>query len=271
MSDINVQDEPNIAVEDEGYEVVATEEADDQADLKSAELEAQNAELHKQLEALKASQNEPAPAGDQFGELANAIRELQGPKKDGVSEPQTDYNKIIENVRKDFYTDPTKSVLSLLQPVAQEIQSNADKQIQAQSKQISKLTALNTPGDKDLMVKYSSEVEELVGSLPPSERVYQEALQRVKLNHLDDLVNERAQALTQQTIDAAEANVAQSMPNRGPQDLSTMPRKGKVKVQITRQKITELQKWGMIKGYDWNDPADQSFIIEYAKDKGWIA
>jgi hypothetical protein len=281
MSDIEVTTEavadPDIPVEGEGFEVVVGPESDPED--KTAELEAKNNELAAQLEALKAAQQTAVPATDGFSELAAEIRKIGTPVQAAPEAPQgTDYETLLKEVGQDFYKDPAMNVARIVGPAVNDVKMAAQAQIDQQAMQISKLTVLNTPGDKDLYVKYKDEAEELAAKSANKAQAYQDAMKQVKANHMDELIAAQVEEKLNEAISAAEgkATGATSTPSAPlPVDVSTMPRKpAKVTTRITPQQWSKIAEWSLIKGYDLGTPenpgSEQAWVINYMKSKGVI-
>ncbi|MBW2637906.1 MAG: hypothetical protein JRC86_10370 [Deltaproteobacteria bacterium] len=276
MSDIANQ-VPDIPVEDEQFAVEIIDENAPAPD-PTVELEARNAELQAQLAQL---QSAPVPAADEgFAALAAELRKMQAPQSEAPPEPGVDYNAVIEKSKKDFYGNPTESVLNLVTPVVQEMQNQADQRAAAQDMQISKLTVLSTPGDKEMYTKYATDVEEAVAKLPPSATAYQTALKQVEMFHSKDIIAEQvaeqvAAAIAQATT-AAQA-VVQPAPRQAPRPMSlaSMPQTAPPPANnnsLTSGQWRDIQQQALVKGFDLgtekNLTADGVWAIEYYKKNG---
>lgn len=255
MADNVVPEVPDVPVPDEGFSVALVDEIPGPED-KTTELEAKIAELEAQNAALAQAPPPESPADAGFAALAAELKSLKTPTP--VTEPDQsgpDYNEVIKDTSKNFYNDPTKSVLNLMTPVVQQLKQENDKRANSQAMQISKLTVLSTPGDKEFYVKYQAEVDSIAGSLPPSESAYQEALAKAKVLHVDDIVNEQVEArvnaaLEQATVQA-QASVAQTQ-RQAPTTLSTIPTKAPAqsKPSLTKLQWQDLQRQALVKGFD---------------------
>ena len=285
MSDVAAPEVPEVNVEEDAYKVeIVEEEGGSEVDA-AAELEAKNAELQAQLEELK-RQQESIETNKGFEALAEELKNLKAPAPapEVPQDPAKDFNAIIEETSKTFYNDPTKSVLNLLTPVVTQLQTEAEKKAAAQDMQISKLTVLATPGDKDLYAKYSEDVESIVKTLPPSATAYQEALKKVQILHQDEIIEEKVQAKVQEALQQA-TNQAQAAVQAGttvtgqvgqaPISLAGMPKTAAPKAKsnaLTAAQWNDLKQQAMIKGFDIGDPnsltADGVWAIERYKKNG---
>lgn len=272
MSDAANLEVPEVVVEDESYSVEIVDETQEVD--KTAALEAEIAEL-KAAQAVA-----PAPAAPQtdegFAALAQEIRKLQPAPVQATPEPGVDYNSVVAGVRKDFYGDPTDSVLTLLNPIATGLKEEQDSKFAKQAVQISKLTVLATDEDKGLYVKYKDDVEAIAATLPPSENTYQEALQHIRLKYAKDLVQEQVDAALAQAISAAEANVTPGVTaqRQAPVTLATTPAKPTPTQNrsLNAAQWQDLQQQALIKGFDLGNAnsltADGVWAIERYKQNG---
>ncbi len=257
-------------IEEEGYELIVDEGEESENADPTLELEARNTELQAQIDALK-SQNTAPTADVGFAALADELKKIGGKPTEATAplEKGPDFNEIIKESRDSFYKDPMSAVLNVLQPALVEVKADSDAKISKQALQISKLTLLNTPGDRELYAKYKDEIEEKVSLLPPSEETYQKILREVKTDHLDDLIAEKAAELNAQVIEKAEAAVSQQA--GVPTDLSSLPKKpAKMQVRIPAAKVKQMEQWALVKGYDWNSIEDRDWVIKYWKEQGAI-
>lgn len=272
MSDVvipAVEENPDIPVENEGFELVVGE-GDAPIEDKSAELEVENARLKAQLEAAQAAPVAPADTG--FADLAAEIRRMNPPVE---TAPQgTDYNAFLKEKGAEFYKDPAMTSAAISAQVAQDTMSPLQATINTQAMQISKLTMLQTPNDATLYGKYAAEVEEAATNAKNKGAAYQEAMKSVRANHMDELIQEGIQAGLNQAVQQAEANVPKAS-SPLPSDLSTMPRKAaQAPTRITNKTWDAISKWSVIKGYEIGTPQapgpDMAWVVDYMKGKGVI-
>lgn len=242
---------PDVQVPEESFKVAIVDEVVP-ADA-TAELEAKNAELEARIAELSAAPPAPAPAVEAhnpgFSELAAELRKMQEPKE---APKPVDYNQIIEETSKNFYGDPTKSVLNLLTPVVQELKTESDAKLNTQAKQISKLTVLAQEEEKNLYVKYKDDVEQITSTLPPSENVYQQALDQVRIKYSKQIVDEAVAARLAEVTEAAERQAVASAPRQAPVTLATTPAKAPAPASpsLTANQWADLQRQALVKGFE---------------------
>lgn len=240
------EENPEVTVEGEDFSLEIVDEIADEVD-KTAELEVEIAALKaKNEELMSAPPVNTEEVG--FAALAEELKKMQKPEAPVAQNPGVDYTKVVEDTAKNFYADPTKSVLNLLTPVVTQMQTESDAKLNDQAMQISQLTVLSTPGDKELYIKYKAEVDEVAGGLPPSAQVYQKALSQVKTAHVDDLVNERVQEALKKATEQAEISVRQNAPI----SLATSPAKAErtKNYSMTTAQWETMQHQAMVKGFE---------------------
>lgn len=262
-------------VEDDSFnlEVVDTTEIPEK-DQAYIDLETKLAEQTAELERLKAVPPQ-APTDPGLRELAEAIK-ASTLKKDEPKKPQAqvDLAKLIEEKNAEFYKNPGQSVYELITPVLQQMKAETSQEVLSLKVANSKLSALSSDDNKLLYGKYSDEVEQIAKTLPQDANVYQNALNQVKMNHFQELVQEQAQTLAQSLIteqtqkveeEAKQMASGASFTNAGA-PATPKPRK----VQITPAQKQAIDNWMLTKGYTVGDPGDTEFAVNYFKTKGWI-
>lgn len=272
MSDVVIatnNENPDIAVEDEGFALVVGD-GDAHVEDKSAELEVENAKLRAQIEAANAS---PAPDAG-FAALAEEIRKIQPPAPEPQAPAGTDYNSFLKEKGADFYKDPAMTSAAISAQISQDTIAPVQAVVDTQALQISKLTVLNTPGDKELFIKYKDETEALAVSMTDKSTAYQEALNQVRVRHQAEIIDEAVNARLAEAVTQAETAVGKpSAPL--PVDVSAMPRKpAKVNYQIPTKDWQAIGQWCLIKGYDLGTPeapgVDQEWVLRHMRTKGVI-
>lgn len=271
MSDAANMEVPDIQVEDENFSLEIVDETQP-VDNTSA-LEAEIAEL----KAAQAVPVQAAPQTDEgFAALAQEIRKLQPAPVAAAPAPGVDYTQVVAGVKKDFYGDPTESVLTLLNPIATGLKEDQDARFAKQALQISKLTVLSTDEDKNLYMKYKEDADAIAATLPPSENTYQQALDHVRLKYSKDLVQEGVDAALAQAVATAEANVTVQQPvhRQAPVTLaSTAPKPAPTQNRsLNAAQWQDLQQQALIKGFDLGNAssltADGVWAIERYKQNG---
>ena len=267
---VNTVENPEIAVEDEGFALVVGEGDESEGD-KTAELEAQNAELQAKLTAATAV---PVVPNDGFAELAAEIRKI-APAPAAPAVPQeTNYEEFLKQKGVDFYKDPALTSAAIAAQIVQDSLSPAQAQIEVQAAQISKLTLLNTPGESELYIRYKDEIEAFALESKSKGTSYQDAMKVVKANHIDDLIADQVTAKLAEATKQAEVNAAQGSAPL-PLDVSSMARKPAAKqIRISQQQWNTMEKWSLIKGFDLGTTkspgTDQSFVIDHMRKLGVI-
>lgn len=237
------------------------------------DLQSKMAELQAENEKLRTA---PAVAPDPgLSQLAEILKQMQQPKvEEKPKGPQLDIKKLMEEKNADFYKNPSQSVYELITPVLQQMKTETESEVTTLKVMNSKLSALSIDENKQIYGRYSEEIEEIAKTLPPSTNVYQTAINQVKMNHIQDIVEERAKALAEvslseqvrQAEEAAKASVSQPT-------ITSAGLLGQAKpttAQVTPGQKAQMEAWMLTKGYNKNDPADVSFTYNYFKSKGVI-
>ena len=261
-------------IEDPGeFTLEVTDEIQDK-DEEKLKLEAEVAELKAALEK-KTPEAEAKP--DTAALIAEELKRLASQKEEVKPEetkPQVDFKALMEEVDKNFYNSPSQSIVSMITPIVETVDKKYSSVFTQQSLNIAKLKVMSDDSLKNDYVKYRDEVEAIVKSSPPSETVYEEAVKRVKANHLDDIIAEQVSAKIAELTAQAEKNLGvQATPAPAPQFTNaTQVAQAQKKnvVRITPQQKQAAERWALTKGYDWNDPADREWVVKYLKDKGAI-
>jgi len=281
MADVILEgnQEPIPVFEDEEFKVeIIDEESPDEKDeatlaleAKIAEMEATQAEYKAQIESLSTKSTGDAPA---LSALAEQLKKLSTPEAPKAPEVQTDFKALFESVDKNFYTSPSKSVVDVVTPIMKSMDKKYSDVAIQQAVNISKLTVLADDTQKGDYIKYKDEVEKIVAASPPSEKVYSEALKTVRAAHFDDILAEKVAAQVAEITEKAEAAAAQAstpaVPNTFTNATQVQQARAKNTMKITAGQQLVASKWAMTKGYDWNDPEEKKWVLNYLKTNGVI-
>ncbi len=261
-------EEFTLEVVEEGATETQTDEEKLALEAKIAEMEAENAKYKAQMDEL----SKASPPRESVSAIAEELRKLAQPAPAKPEETQTDFKKLFEDVDKNFYTSPSKSVVDVVTPIVQSMDKKYTDVIAKQALNISKLTVLYDESSKGDYIKYKDEVESIVSSLPPSESVYAEALKTVRANHFDDILAEKVQAQVEAMAQKAEQNVQQQQAATPQFTNAAQVQQARAKnvMRITPNQEAAARKWAMIKGYDWSDPAEKEWVLKYLKGNGSI-
>lgn len=280
MADIVLETEGEVipAFEDEEFKVeIVDEEATTEKDeatlaleAKIAEMEAAQAEYKAQIESLSTK----APGADQgLSALAEQLKQMSAPAAPKAPEVQTDFKALFETVDKNFYNSPSKSVVDVVTPIMQSMDKKYSEVAAQQAINISKLTVLADDSQKSDYIKYKDEVEKIVSASPPSESVYGDALKSVRALHFEDILAEKVAAQVAEITDKAEAAAQASVPTT-PSTFTNATQvqqaRAKNTMRITAGQQLVASKWAMTKGYDWNDPEEKKWVLNYLKTNGVI-
>lgn len=268
--------------EEEEFEIAVADENEtqvDEATLKLQEeiqnLTKQNEELQKKFQTTTAEQT----SASQLEKLAEVLqKQNSAPPESEVREPnfQEQYNKIVENVQKNYHSDPVKSVIDLTAPLFGQMEQKMNSAVSEQQKLTSKLLAMQSQ-DKSIMDSYGQEVEQLVQSLPPSNSVYQDAIARVKANHFDELLQAQVNAKLEEAIAQAGGQATVENPaeieQKAPFTLANKPQAPasqmqKQRISITRQEEAFLKNYANNHMLDWNNPVHKATLVKKYKEGG---
>lgn len=241
-------------------------------EVKLAEMEAQNAAYAEQLTKLQGTGKET----DIASALAAELKKIQTPQVTSAPpvKEEIDYNKLFETVDKNFYTSPSKGVVDVVVPLMEQMDKKYSGALSTQAITISKLTMLGDPSGQMDYVKYKEEVDKLVKDSPPSEQVYSNALKMVRANHFEEIMAEKVALQLKEITDKAEAAVTAPPAGVAPGFTNaTQVQAAHAKKnagRITAGQLATASKWAMQKGYDWNDPEDQEWVVKFLKSEGAI-
>lgn len=262
-------DEPQVpAVENEEFSVEVVNEGTEQ-DAEKLALEAKIAELEQQTVAL--TQAQPV---DQTAALVEALSALRQPTpspplpESNAGAPQIDLKSLMVEANKEYFADPAQSTLKLVAPLLEQVQAQNKADSDSKSVKISMLTAMNDPGSKDIFTKYKDEIEATVAAdASPDADVYQRAIGKVKSNHFDDILQEKAEALVAEALAKAQGTVAKTPPFS---NATIPPAGGSVDARvISKAKVTAAQD-KRIKQIALEKGLSYEKVYTYFKDKGQI-
>jgi len=148
--------------------------------------------------AKKASEAGNLGAGfDRFAERLEQVIQRPVPQAPAPPAPGESFEEFKARVEKNFIEKPFESIEQVVQRSAGPAFAALGSTIAKQSKTIARLTA----DDPSFFQKYEAEIDEYVGQMDPRERVdpmaYQKAYDLVKVRHLDEIIERRAQAKAQ--------------------------------------------------------------------------
>ena len=268
MENEEIQEEPKI---EEDFKLEVVDEVPEK-DEKTLELEAKVAEMEAREQALR-EKLEQKDSADPAVILAQELKKLAGLKEEQAGEKRpeetpVDFKAIMDNVDKNFYSSPSKAIIDMVTPIVESVDKKYSSVYAQQAANIAKLKVLADDSLKNDYVKYKDEVEAIVKTSPPSETVYEEAVKKVKANHLDDIIAEQVAAKIAEITAQAEANVqVQQAPQFTNATQVQQAAKANV-VKITPAQQIRAKTWALTKGYDWNDPGDREWVVKYLKGQG---
>ena len=260
------EEEFKVEVIDENEEV--KDEATLALEAKIAEMEAEQARYKEEIEKLSTKTTQE----DSLASLAAQLKAMASPpmEKPKNDEPQVDFKTLFEEVDKNFYNSPSKAVVDVVTPIVQSMDKKYNDIIASQALNISKLAVLSDETLKGDYLKYKDEVEQIVSASPPSEKVYREALLKVRASHFDEILNEKLEAKMNEVLKKAEEQQAPQAPQSFTNATMVQQARPTNTVRITAGQQAVAKKWAMNKGYDWNDPSDKAWVLKYLKNNGVI-
>ncbi len=244
-------------------------EGSSEPDDKHLALEAKIEELTAKLEAKA----EPAPAqpSGETAMMAQILAEMQkqnAPKEEAA--PSVNLEELAKKIDGNFFNNPSKSVYELITPVIQQLQEQQGAVISKQASQIERLTAQSDPASKDVLEKYSAEVDALTKG--DSKVSYTEAIGKVRLAHLDEIVADKAAALLEakmaelqtsaQPAPFTNASLPPSTARPEPEEPGT--------IRVTKSEAAKLRQFALSKALDFDDEDQQEYIYDKAKAMGVI-
>lgn len=277
--EVKVEEEQIITpqVEDDEFNYVVTDEEEKPVDEEKLKIQTELAEAQAEIDKLRQmsqSANIENTSQKQMEELANVIKNsMQSaiPSPPQVN-PQEDYLKKVEEIRKDWHSDPAGNVLKLIEPLMQQMQGSVNSRVNTMAMSTSKTLAVSG-ADAGIYSKYSDEVEAIASSLPPSETVYQDAIKQVKANHLDDIIAEK---VAEQLAGKVTENklTPDQVAQRADTTLSGAPQVGNAQVaaeqksRITKAEEAKLQQYALQKGIPWHVEKYRNLIVKNYKNGG---
>lgn len=259
---------PELGTEEFNIVVEDTPQKDDA----TLALEAKIAEMEAERQAWQTQ-----PQGDGgMSQLAEQLAKMNQPSAPPTDTVETiDPQALVEQVNKGFYDNPAMGVMQLLDPIVKNMQKQNESANSKRDLQISKLSVLADETTKGTYGKYQDEIETIVGSMPASETVYREAINKVQMLHMDDIVAERVEAAVAKATEAAMAQVApvaKAPPFTNATGVQTKPPANVSANETVKSQadLTMVKNWMMAKGYTYSDDGDRNFAIGYMREKGVI-
>jgi hypothetical protein len=210
-ADVAVEEEEAILDTDFDIEIVDPSELDDTKPQALIDAEARLAALEAEKEALRGSQAQQEAiqatmesVKQMQQQLAGGIRIDSGQKEQPV---QFDFEGLKKEFNQNIFKDPAEQVTKFMTPFLQELNQKVESVNSVAARNASKSEMLLNDESRGFYTKYKDEVDALVADMPNSPDVYQQALSKVKTDHMDDIIAEKV---------AEQLAKAQVTPNKPP-------------------------------------------------------
>lgn len=194
------------------------------------------AEIQKQADAVSAMNASISALGDKLGQ----------PKAPSVpSAPQMtqeDLNKKLAEIRDNFLDDPVKAMDAYQDLKMQPIVQTMEGQNLTHSRNYASLH----PDTKDVMDRYSQEVDEIVNSRAQIEKVknpkiYIEAAKQVQMNHFNEYVQAAAEKILKEKGIETDSSASSSPSSVSFNETINRPSKKKKRVKISKEDAEKLK------------------------------
>lgn len=156
------------------------------------ELKVEYDKMQVEMERMKVESNLASVWKEGLNDLGEKISTPQ-PMQANPQQQQKDFEDWKKKSNKDWYKDPTGNALNLY---AQKIQPEIEKTLNNKLQYSREFCRLD-PDTATMFKRYEAEVDAEVNRMTQLEKndmkVYQNALKRVGVNHIDELVNEKVE------------------------------------------------------------------------------
>lgn len=258
------EDELDFSLEGEEGEEEEETEPTGEEDLPEEVRGKSKAELAAEIESLRGQTDQAAALQrgiEALGEkLATPQRSAQATTQDikkALAEDPEFRKKFNEDIFKD---DPMGALMPLIEDVAERI---ANKRVQAvlgpygqSTLQMAKQSLMNDPKDGPIFKMYENEIEHEIMVLDEAQpgvkndpRVYKHVLDQIKLRHLDDIAEMRAEEKLKAQANGGKGKGKEAKPQFSERGGAPAPRSKVKKVVVTRWEQELCNKRGI-------DPAD---------------
>lgn len=258
-------------IEDEQFEIQVTD------DEPMSEAEKQLAELKTKLEEAEAAkqaleqQTVERSAEDPIAKLAALLEKNNTPappSNNQVQDFQAQYQKIIEDTRNNFHSDPTQSVINLVAPLLNQMEQKMEQTSSVTDKLTSKLSVVQGE-DAGFYTKYKDEVEGLAAGIQGKDS-YQKAVAQVKLMHMDEIVQEQVNKRLEEAIAASVGETPADIQRKAPFTLGnrqTAPAQAAQKqtIRISTAEERRGREFANSHMLSWDNPQHKAIIVKKIK------
>jgi len=153
-------------------------------------------------EAAAKYDNDVGQYSEQYNQLASQVQNYVQSLNQQQRQQQSIPNVSDQDLSDLWLTDPARAQAMLTQSIMGQVQQYGNQAFQPVYQGQASLARANSQNDlrlKDIWDKYGREIDNLMSKVPPqnkiSKDVWDQAAKLIKSNHVDDIVNERAQEM----------------------------------------------------------------------------